>query len=82
MSQPNVPSQSPSGEPRRPRAVINLMDLAPGTRVLLADGATAEIVMNPRDGAWLQVRYVADTSSSREGAEELVFADDVREILT
>jgi hypothetical protein len=39
--------------------VINVMRLAPGQRVTLAGGATAEVVSNPRDGAWIFVRYVS-----------------------
>ena len=34
-------------------SAINVRDLAPGTSVVLADGAEAEIVTNPGDGMWL-----------------------------
>ena len=57
---------------------INIRDLAPGTSVVLASGAEAEIVDNPRDGIWLVARYL---SSPRDpalvGREEMVFAQDV-----
>ena len=57
---------------------INVRDLAPGTSVVLAGGAEAEIVDNPRDGVWLFARYL---SSPRDptlvGQEEMIFAQDV-----
>jgi hypothetical protein len=59
-------------------APINVRDLAPGTSVVLLDGAVAEIVTNPGDGMWLFARYIA---SSRDpalvGQEEMIFAPDV-----
>jgi hypothetical protein len=59
-------------------SAINVRDLAPGTAVVLADGAEAEIVSNPGDGMWLFARYV---TSPREpalvGREEMIFAPDV-----
>jgi hypothetical protein len=57
---------------------INVRDLAPGTAVVLDDGAEAEIVSNPGDGMWLFARYLR---SPREpalvGREEMIFAPDV-----
>ncbi len=59
-------------------APINIRDLLPGTSVVLAGGAEAEIVDNPRDGIWLFARYL---SSPRDpalvGQEEMIFAQDV-----
>jgi hypothetical protein len=59
-------------------APVNIRDLVPGTSVLLANGAEAEIVDNPRDGIWLFARYL---SSPRDphlvGQEEMIFAQDV-----
>jgi hypothetical protein len=59
-------------------SAINVRDLAPGTSVVLADGAEAEIVTNPGDGMWLVARYL---SSPRDrtlvGQEEMIFAPDV-----
>jgi hypothetical protein len=59
-------------------APINVRDLAPGTSVVLVDGAVAEIVTNPGDGMWLFARYL---SSPRDpalvGQEEMIFAPDV-----
>ena len=59
-------------------APINIRDLAPGTSIVLAGGAEAEIVDNPKDGVWLFARYL---SSPRDptlvGQEEMIFAQDV-----
>ena len=54
---------------------INIRELAAGTRIVLATGAEAEIVTNPRDGVWLFVR-----SADSDGEEEMVFAQDVVEV--
>jgi hypothetical protein len=57
---------------------INVRDLAPGTSVMLAGGAEAEIIDNPGDGIWLFARYL---SSPRDptlvGQEEMIFAQDI-----
>jgi hypothetical protein len=59
-------------------APINIRDLVPGTSIVLASGAEAEIVDNPQDGVWLFARYL---SSPRDptlvGQEEMVFAQNV-----
>ena len=59
-------------------APINVRDLAPGTAIVLLDGAEAEVVDNPGDGIWLFARYL---SSPRDpalvGREEMIFAQDV-----
>jgi hypothetical protein len=60
---------------------INIRTLAPGSRIVLGDGAVAEIVSNPADGVWLFARYL---ESPREpalvGREEMIFAQDVVEV--
>ncbi|HEX5045475.1 MAG TPA: hypothetical protein VFX89_00005, partial [Gammaproteobacteria bacterium] len=57
---------------------INVRDLAPGTAIVLVNGAEAEIVSNPGDGVWLFARYL---TSPRDptliGQEDMVFAQDV-----
>lgn len=62
--------------------VVNLMLLETGTKISLSNGAEAEVVANPRDGVWVFARYV---SSPREpslvGTEEMVFAQDILEVL-
>jgi hypothetical protein len=59
-------------------APINIRELAPGTSVVLANGAEAEIVDNPRDGVWLFARYLSSPRDSMlVGQEEMIFAQDV-----
>ena len=59
-------------------APINVRDLAPGTSVVLLDGAVAEIVTNPGDGMWLFARYVTSPRDpALVGQEEMIFAQDV-----
>ena len=61
--------------------MINVRLLEPGTRVGLADGSTAEIVSNPKDGIWVFARYLVSASdASLVGSEEMVFAQDIVEI--
>ena len=62
--------------------IINLRLLQPGTTIGLSDGATAEVVSNPLDGVWVFVRYLSSPSdASVVGTEEMIFAQDVVEIL-
>jgi len=62
--------------------IINVRLLAPGTKIGLSDGATAEVVSNPMDGVWVFARYLSSPGdASQVGTEEMVFAQDVVEIL-
>ncbi|MGH8056949.1 MAG: hypothetical protein ACREOH_06875 [Candidatus Entotheonellia bacterium] len=62
--------------------IINVRLLAVGTKIGLSDGATAEVVSNPLDGVWVFARYLSSPSdASQVGTEEMVFAQDVVEIL-
>ena len=62
--------------------VINLRLLEPGTKIGLSDGATAEVVSNPLDGIWVFAHYLSSPSdSSLVGTEEMIFAQDIVEIL-
>ena len=57
---------------------INIRDLAPGTSVVLADGAEAEIVDNPGDGIWLFARYLSSPHDpTLVGQEDMIFAQNV-----
>ena len=57
---------------------INVRDLAPGTAIVLVDGAEAEIVDNPRDGIWLFARYLSSPNDpALVGQEDMVFAQNV-----
>jgi hypothetical protein len=61
--------------------IVNVRDLAVGTRVVLGSGAEAEIVSNPRDGVWVFVRYLSAADDPRRvGEEEMIFAQDVVEV--
>ena len=60
---------------------INIRTLTPGTRIVLADGAVAEIVSNPADGVWLFARYLeSPRDPALVGEEEMIFAQDVAEV--
>ena len=62
---------------------VNIRALQPGTRIVLADGAVAEIVSNPADGIWLFARYLEfPKDPALVGQEEMIFAQDVVEVQT
>ena len=62
--------------------VINLRLLTPGTKIRLSDGSTAEVVSNPLDGMWVFARYLSSPSdTSPVGTEEMIFAQDIVEVL-
>lgn len=61
--------------------IINIRELAVGTRVVLGSGAEVEIVANPGDGVWLFGRYLASAEDpAMVGEEEMIFAQDVVEV--
>lgn len=61
--------------------IVNVRELAIGTRVVLGSGAEVEIVANPGDGVWLFGRYLAsDDDAGLIGQEEMIFAQDVVEV--
>jgi hypothetical protein len=59
--------------------IVNVRELAVGTRVVLGSGAEVEIVANPGDGVWLFARYL-DGDPGVVGEEEMIFAQDVVEV--
>ena len=60
---------------------VNIRELPPGVRVVLLDGAVAEIVSNPADGVWLFARYIeSPRDPALIGQEEMIFAQDVVEV--
>ena len=62
--------------------IINLRLLEPGTTISLSEGSTAEVVSNPLDGVWVFARYLSSPNdSSVIGTEEMIFAQNVVEIL-
>ncbi len=59
-----------------------IQELDPGRQIKLKGGIVAEVKDNPRDGAWLVVRYLsAPDDPALVGQEELASADDVVELL-
>ena len=73
-------AEQPSFQHRVPKTVINVLTLEPGPRVRLVGDAVAEVVVNPQDGVWLFLRYVATPNNPDQvGTEEMVFAEDVLE---
>jgi hypothetical protein len=64
------------------RGIINVRQLEPGTTIGLSDGSTAEVVSNPLDGVWVFARYLSSPNdASVVGTEEMIFAQDVVEVL-
>jgi hypothetical protein len=62
--------------------MVNVIELKPGTKIRLVDDATAEVVTNPRDGIWIQVRYLTSPADPAQvGSEELLFAENIVEVL-
>lgn len=60
----------------------NISSLEPGTERSLVNGATAEVATTPRDGVWVFVRYLSSPNDpARVGTEDMVFAQDVVEVL-
>jgi len=60
------------------RQPVMLQSLRVGAKLALRGNATAVVTGNPEDGSWIFVRFLTHPSDpSKEGSEELVFADDV-----
>ena len=63
-------------------SIVNLRLLRPGTKISLSDGSTAEVVSNPLDGIWVFAKYLsAPKDPAMVGTQEMIFAQDVVEIL-
>ena len=58
-----------------------LQTLEVGTKLRLRDNATGEVVGNPKDGSWIFLKYETSPDPAQVGTEDLVFADEVVEIL-
>ncbi|ARP85691.1 hypothetical protein [Bordetella genomosp. 9] len=61
---------------------VNLVELAAGDKVRMADGAIAEVVENPQDGFWITVRYLEHPAgpAAITGEEVNVFATDIESV--
>lgn len=58
--------------------MVNVMDLKPGDQVMLAGDVVVEVIANPKDGIWIQARYIrVPHDPSQEGTEEMIFAEDM-----
>ena len=62
--------------------VVNLRHLEPGIKLSLTNGATLVVVSNPGDGIWIFGRYLTfPEDPGQEGVEDMVFAQDIVQIL-
>lgn len=62
--------------------IVNIRLLEPGTKVRLSNDATGEVVTNFNDGVWITVRFLTSPEDpSMEGTEDMVFAQEVLEII-
>ena len=62
--------------------VINLISIEEGAIISTIHGATAEVVSNPKDGVWVFARYLTyPDDPDMVGNEEMIFAQDIAEVL-
>lgn len=62
-------------------AAYTFRDLPEGAKVKLTNGAVAEITGNPRDGAWLLIKYLENPEDpSQVGEDDMVFFVDVESL--
>ena len=52
-------------------------NLPEGVRLTLTNGAVGEVIANPHDGGWIQVKFLEHPQESMVGAEEFVFFNEV-----
>jgi hypothetical protein len=64
-------------------AMIDLMTLKPGDRLLLVQGIVAEVTENMGDGMWVEVRLIEAPERPAEiGAVELCHAQNIVKVLS
>jgi hypothetical protein len=57
---------------------VIVTNLPEGQRIKLRDGSLVEVTANPRDGAWLFIKFIESPEDpSLVGTEDMVFATDV-----
>ncbi len=62
--------------------IVNIRLLEPGTKIRLSNASTGEVVTNFNDGVWVTVRFLTSPDDpSLEGTEDMVFAQDILEVL-
>jgi len=52
--------------------------LPEGTKITLINGAVGELIANPMDGGWVEVKFLSHPDASKVGQEEYVFFNEVR----
>jgi hypothetical protein len=63
--------------------IVNLITIAEGAKITTVSGATAEVVNNPKDGVWVFAKYLTSPDDpDLEGTEDMIFAQDIAEVLT
>ena len=70
----------PKGDPLRLSQTepVMVQNLEPGAKIRLANGATAEVISNPRDGLWVFATYLDSPEDPSEvGTEGMIFANDI-----
>ena len=61
--------------------IVNLITIEEGSRITTLNGATAEVVGNPKDGVWVFVKYLTSPDDpDLIGTEDMVFAQDIAEV--
>lgn len=67
---------------RNPAGGPMLREMPLGTKLSLHDGSVVEIVGNPGDGGWLNVKFLeSGEHSPAVGEEEWIFFADVKDIM-
>ena len=62
--------------------VVNVRLLKAGDKLKISHGATVVVVSNPLDGVWIFARYLTSPEEpSLEGTEDMIFAQDIIEVL-
>lgn len=64
-------------DPNSTEAAYAYRDLPEGAKVKLKNGAIAEVTGNPRDGAWLLIRFIEHPDPTKVGQDDMVFFTDV-----
>jgi len=64
-------------------AMIDLMTLKPGDRLLLQKGIVADVTENMGDGQWVEIRLIEVPEQPADvGAVELCHAQDIVKVLS
>ena len=62
--------------------IVNLIAIEEGSKIATLNGATAEVVSNPKDGVWVFVKYLTSPEDpDLVGTEDMVFAQDIAKVL-